>query len=129
MTFRLLKSSALQPAAQAGMLVVPAGYDYGIADDDTRMTGIPHTSVRLPSMDAFFTIPTADLEKVELAPPDDEYVKTVCKIGQGAACCRYLTMGGGGWSCEKLTSMKGTIDRRVDAMVAKGDNCEGRGSR
>ena len=60
--------------------------------------------------------------------PDMEYIKGICKIGQGAACCRYLTMGSGGWCCEKTTSLKQVLDARAVAgtMVALGDNCEGR---
>lgn len=63
--------------------------------------------------------------------PDTDYAKTVCKIGQGAECCRYITMAPTGWSCEKHGSLKAYIDFRVlrDAMVSKGDNCEGKDSR
>ena len=59
--------------------------------------------------------------------PGMEYVKAVCKIGQGHACCRYLTMGAGGWSCEKRSSLKAALDARVlaETMTARGDNCEG----
>lgn len=62
-------------------------------------------------------------------PPDLEHVKTVCKIGQGAECCRYLTFSGRGWSCEKKTTGKALFDRRVaqKLMVAQSDNCAGRG--
>jgi hypothetical protein len=36
-------------------------------------------------------------------------------------------MGGQGWDCLKLNlPMKRAIDARVDAMVAKSDNCEGK---
>lgn len=62
--------------------------------------------------------------------PDNDYVKKVCKIGQEAACCRYLTMSAKGWSCEKLhPEGKAMLDARVNKMSAKGDNCEGLGSR
>ena len=60
--------------------------------------------------------------------PSDEWAKSTCKIGQGAACCRYLTIGPRGWSCEKLSPLAAVIDRRED-MNAKGDNCSGLGSR
>lgn len=64
-------------------------------------------------------------------PVTDEHAKDVCKIGAGNACCRYLTMGMNGWSCEKLSSMAGYLDKRVAAntITAQGDNCEGRLSR
>jgi len=63
--------------------------------------------------------------------PTDEIAKTVCKMGQGHKCCRYLTIGGDGWSCEKWGDLRATLDARAAAgtMVARGDNCEGRMSR
>jgi hypothetical protein len=56
-----------------------------------------------------------------------DYAKEVCKIGQGAACCRYLTMDKDGWDCAKWTSLRFTLDDRVEnnEMNAHGDNCEG----
>jgi hypothetical protein len=65
------------------------------------------------------------------APPHDTWVQFVCKRGQGKACCRYLAMVGGGWSCEKRSPLRDVIDRRVahGQMVAKGDNCDGKKSR
>jgi hypothetical protein len=64
-------------------------------------------------------------------PPHDEWVRFVCKLGQGKACCRYLAMVGGGWSCEKRTALREVIDRRAShrQMEAQGDNCEGKKSR
>ena len=47
--------------------------------------------------------------------PDNEYIDNICKIGQAAACCRYLTMGSDGWSCEKHGSLKNIIDKKVAA--------------
>jgi hypothetical protein len=63
--------------------------------------------------------------------PTTEEAKTLCKMGQGHDCCRYLTMGGGGWSCEKHSSLRGMLDRRVETetIVARGDNCDGMDSR
>ena len=55
-----------------------------------------------------------------------EYVLETCKLGQGAACCRYLVAGAEGFECAKLGSLRAGIDRRVGIMVAKGDNCEGK---
>jgi hypothetical protein len=55
----------------------------------------------------------------------DEHRRDVCRIGQGAACCRYLTVGVQGWCCEKRTSLRHTLDARVSQMTAQGDNCDG----
>lgn len=55
----------------------------------------------------------------------DSYVRDTCKIGQGNSCCRYLVCGANGFECSKLTTMKETIDLRVDSMTAKSDNCDG----
>lgn len=58
----------------------------------------------------------------------DGYVREVCKVGQGAACCRYLAIGDKGWSCLKLDALKGIVDARAEAgtMVARSNNCAGR---
>lgn len=60
-------------------------------------------------------------------PIYDRRVKDVCKIGQGADCCRYLACGAKLFECLKHTSLKGELDRRVSegSMTARGDNCEG----
>ena len=44
-----------------------AMYDYGLASDDTRMTGIEHVSVTLDPEGGypFFTIPKVDIERIE----------------------------------------------------------------
>lgn len=62
---------------------------------------------------------------------DDDCARNVCKIGQGAACCRYLTMGAGGWSCERKTELAAVIDERVASgtFTAKSVNCDGRQAR
>lgn len=59
---------------------------------------------------------------------DEKYVLTICKMGQGKECCRYLTMGSRGWSCEKLTNLKSYFDKRVteNTITAQGDNCAGK---
>ena len=49
----------------------------------------------------------------------------VCKMGQGADCCRYLICSGNGFECAKTTSLKDIIDTRVNQMNAKSDNCGG----
>lgn len=124
-----LRSDGLEPAGTVAYLY--GGYDYGLASDDTDVTGRKHVSLTKKAYGGgpFFTHAKDDLEEMEvddLPVVDDEHTMKVCKIGQGAACCRYLTMSPSGWSCEKL-SMAGTvIDRRVEKMTAQADNCEGR---
>lgn len=55
-----------------------------------------------------------------------KYIITVCKIGQGEKCCRYLTVGSDGYRCQKLAPfMRNMIDTRIETSRAKGDNCEG----
>lgn len=128
--YRLRKDSSLNAGAKAGMIVLDGGYDYGLAADDTAITGVPHTSVKLPGVLAGFTIPIADLEDLPaLAPPTSEETKTLCRVAEGDATCRYLTMSARGWGCEKLTTLRRVIDERVAAGTfnAKGDNCPGKG--
>lgn len=111
-----------------GLLVTRfSGNDFGCASDDTAGTGQPHISVSvIPGQYPFFTMPLSGLEPVTLTPPDDEWTQKVCKIGQAAACCKYLCVGKG-WCCAKLVpELRAQIDPRTD-MSAKGDNCEGRG--
>lgn len=59
--------------------------------------------------------------------PDRDRVQDVCKIGQGAECCRYLMAGGSGFECAKKTSLAEVLDARVEtgSMAARGDNCPG----
>lgn len=68
-------------------------------------------------------------ERKAVLPSDftSEYQREVCKIGQGAACCRYLTAGAGGFECAKRgsLSLRLEIDSRVERMTAQGDNCDG----
>ena len=54
--------------------------------------------------------------------------KDICKLGQAEDCCRYLMVGGNGFECAKLTSLKADIDEKVKAgkFNAQGDNCDGR---
>lgn len=63
--------------------------------------------------------------RVEL---DNNKMKTVCKIGQGKDCCRYLVVGANGFACIKNNKdIKKLLDDRVKAntMNAVGDNCKG----
>lgn len=64
-------------------------------------------------------------------PPDDQWAKDVCKIGQGAACCRFLCMAPTGFSCEKEGQHSALLTRRAATgqMTAISDNCDGRISR
>lgn len=58
-----------------------------------------------------------------------EYIKNVCKIGQGASCCRYLVVGSKGFECMKFDlNNKEFIDANWATVthVAQGDNCEGK---
>ena len=57
----------------------------------------------------------------------NNHLREVCRIGQGASCCRYLMMGAQGWECAKGGSLQVTLDERVAAssMTARGDNCAG----
>lgn len=56
-----------------------------------------------------------------------EFIQSTCKIGQEAACCRYLVLDPyKGFQCGKLSpSTKAMFDARVKTMSAQGDNCEG----
>ena len=58
---------------------------------------------------------------------DQEWIRTVCKIGQGHECCRYLTCGPGGFDCAKHTELRAHLDFRVfcENITARGDNCPG----
>lgn len=58
----------------------------------------------------------------------DQHAQDVCKVGMGVFCCRYLSMGPQGWSCQKHGSLRAHLDQRVatETMHARGDNCEGR---
>jgi hypothetical protein len=66
--YRLTQDSKIEPAAKKGCLVFKlAKYDYGLARDETRLTGIPQISVTLdPSGDyPSFTVPERELQAVE----------------------------------------------------------------
>lgn len=58
---------------------------------------------------------------------DKTTLKDVCKIGEGADCCRYITCGSNGFECAKHTALKGELDARVASglFTAISDNCEG----
>ncbi len=64
--FAMLNDSKRMPTAVKGATVYACFYDYGLANDDTRATGIPHISVTLDPEggNPFFTVPVADLEAI-----------------------------------------------------------------
>lgn len=57
-----------------------------------------------------------------------DYIIDVCKIGQGAACCKYLGVGSKGFECMKVSDLKALIDDKwvKERHVAQGDNCPGK---
>jgi hypothetical protein len=58
-----------------------------------------------------------------------EHVSKVCKIGQGASCCKYLVMGKA-WECMRVDpANKKVIDDNwaIHPHVSQGDNCKGYG--
>lgn len=66
--FVLLTDSKIEPAAKKGVTVYSCVKpDYGSANDDTRMTGVPHISLTLNASGdyPFFTHAFKDLEKVD----------------------------------------------------------------
>jgi len=68
MHYRLKSDSKIEAKAVAGTLVFPSkGYDYGLARDDTRFTGVQHVSVTLDPEGGypFFTHPLSDLEVID----------------------------------------------------------------
>jgi hypothetical protein len=50
----------------------------------------------------------------------------ICKIGQGADCCKYLLVGSGGFECAKAEGYKKMVDDNWNEhKSAQGDNCDG----
>lgn len=65
--YRMKSDSTLEPKATAGTIVYPIkGHDYGLASDDTRMTGVLHISVTLDKDGGYpsFTVPETALERL-----------------------------------------------------------------
>lgn len=65
--FRIRRDGSNSGGQPAGTIVYSLrGHDYGLASDDTRMTGIEHVSVTLNSDGDYpsFTIVKADLEPI-----------------------------------------------------------------
>lgn len=64
--YKMLKDSKLEPRAKTGCTVYSCAHsDYGMADDDTCMSGVVHVSVTLNSDGSypFFTVPTDHVER------------------------------------------------------------------
>lgn len=132
--FKLKTDSTIADAKAGTIVYKAAGFDFGLAADDTRFTGVEHVSVSLRRGGAIptFTHPLRDLEPTEveeLPPITEEHVNRVCLFGQGPKTCRYLAVGPSGWACMKADGNAASrIDLRVivGEHVAKGDNCDGR---
>lgn len=57
------------------------------------------------------------------------HVQDVCRIGQGALCCKYLMCDEGGFFCGKSSGeWRKIVDNNWEKHqhVAQGDNCGGR---
>lgn len=49
---------------------------------------------------------------------DMEHIRSVCKIGQGKNCCRYLVLDKKGFECAKESdTLKIMIDRTAHTMT------------
>jgi len=55
----------------------------------------------------------------------ESHVQNVCKPGQEEKSCRFLSMGGSGFTCLKFSSLTETLNNKVSKgeMTAKGNNC------
>lgn len=77
-----------------------------------------------------------DILKLLHPPPGnavaDDEARTLCQIGQGPECCRYLSVERTdyylGFVCEKHTELAAAINERVaiGQFLAHGDHCPGR---
>lgn len=120
--FRLLNNSKLQPEAKKGSFVYKfAGYDYGLASDDTRAFEEPHISVTLNEDGSIpsFTIPEKDLELIVKEEVKANFYK--CGAGRKSECCAYLLGGPKGAECGREQTIKTHIENRVAArdMVSR----------
>lgn len=69
---------------------------------------------------------SAPASHVDMA--QDEWLKGVCKIGQGHECCRYVVCGPNGFECAKHDpSLAPQLNFRVfcETINARGNNCPG----
>ena len=61
--YKLLNDRFSHPAGTEVYLFT--GYDYGLATDDSRAFNVPHVSVTLTGEYPCFTVPVADLERID----------------------------------------------------------------
>lgn len=69
MMYRMKVDSTIEPKAKKGTIVYDSMKpDYGLANDDTRFTGVMHISVTLNEDGdyPFFTVPLSDLERIKI---------------------------------------------------------------
>jgi hypothetical protein len=75
----MMDDSSLEPLAKAGTVVFRLrGWDYGLANDDTRLTDVEHISVTLSPQGDYpsFTVPMDDLRMAtqeELDAADEKW--------------------------------------------------------
>jgi len=56
-----------------------------------------------------------------------KHLRDICKLGQGAKCCRFAIASDQGIVCCKGSNLEHAINARValGKMIAQGDNCPG----
>lgn len=65
-TFTILRSDRASRTCKCGETVYPGRDSFNCATDDTRHTGIEHTSISYsPSGLPFFTIPKEDIKEIK----------------------------------------------------------------
>lgn len=132
--YKILSDSSVGSAKAGEIVFSLSGYDYGLASDDTNMTGIEHISVTRNRKGNYpsFTIPRDKLQPISMPPSEnpltEDHIASVCKLGKGAKTCRYLSMDAKGWDCLKNTTLSWQLDERVrkGVITAQGNNCEGK---
>ncbi len=73
----------------------------------------------------------AELHRRFSSFPDSKHIDSVCRLGEGAAQCRYLTEKitprDQRYICEKASPVRTSIDETVarGGVLAVGDNCRG----
>jgi len=63
-----------------------------------------------------------------MTEPEHNHVEMICRIGQGADCCRYLIATKRGFCCaKKHADAKVVLDQRaaLHKIRARADNCDG----
>lgn len=67
-------------------------------------------------------VPTSTEHTMKTIPK--AHLTEVCRVGQRAACCKFVVCGANGFKCAKNTHLALAINRREN-MSAKSDNCNG----